>query len=162
MNAVLDGYPDKDPQELSKLTHKERPWRENQQGIKPSEDCDSVSPKELMQEYYGGLEDTEQMFVFQVTVISHATSISRSEKQGKGRNIHRNIFTVIFVKQLKWNPGKELFSEYHQIQANPRSSCRQRAGLDCMNIPSISSRPAAGIEYGSILDSQTIQRHQRA
>ncbi len=60
MNAVLDGYADKEPQWLSELTHKERPWRETRQGVKPGESCVSVIPKELMQEYYGGLEDAEE------------------------------------------------------------------------------------------------------
>lgn len=60
MNAVLEGYADKEPQWLSELTHKERPWRETRRGVMPGEPCDSVIPKELMQEYYGGLEDAEE------------------------------------------------------------------------------------------------------
>lgn len=60
MNAVLDGYADKEPQWLSELTHKERPWRETRKDVKPGEFCNSVIPKELMQEYYEGLEDVEE------------------------------------------------------------------------------------------------------
>lgn len=60
MNAVLEGYADKEPQWLSELTHKERPWRETRRGVAPGESCESVIPKELMQEYYGGLEDAEE------------------------------------------------------------------------------------------------------
>jgi len=60
MDAVLDGYADKEPQWLSELTHKERPWRETRKGVKPGEFCDAVIPKELMQDYYGGLEDVKE------------------------------------------------------------------------------------------------------
>lgn len=60
MNAVLEGYADKEPQWLSELTHKERPWRETRVDVKPGEPCVSVIPKELMQEYYEGLEDVEE------------------------------------------------------------------------------------------------------
>lgn len=60
LNAVLEGYADKEPQWLSELTHKERPWRETRQGIKPGEPSQRVISKELMQEYYGGLEDAEE------------------------------------------------------------------------------------------------------
>ena len=60
MNAVLEGYGDKEPQWLSELTHQERPWRETRRGVKPGEACDLVISKELMQEYYGGLEDAEE------------------------------------------------------------------------------------------------------
>ena len=60
MNAVLEGYADKEPQWLSELTHLERPWRETRCGVKPGEPCNSVIPKDLMQEYYGGLEDAEE------------------------------------------------------------------------------------------------------
>lgn len=55
MNSVLSTYGDKTPQWLSELTHKERPWRETRNGIAPGDSCDKVIPKELMQEYYGGL-----------------------------------------------------------------------------------------------------------
>ena len=57
MNSVLSSYGNKSPQWLSELTHKERPWRETRSGISPGDPCDRVIPKELMQEYYGGLTD---------------------------------------------------------------------------------------------------------
>ncbi len=60
ISAILDGYADKEPQWLSELTHKERPWREVRQDIRPGESCNTVIPKELMQEYYGGLEDVKE------------------------------------------------------------------------------------------------------
>ena len=56
MNAVLDYYGDKEPQWLSELTHKERPWREARDGIAPGEPSNNVITKESMQEYYGGLQ----------------------------------------------------------------------------------------------------------
>lgn len=55
IDAVLKYYGNKDPQWLSELTHKERPWREMRHGIPAGERCDRVIPKGLMQEYYGGL-----------------------------------------------------------------------------------------------------------
>lgn len=60
MDAVLEGYANKEPQWLSELTHKERPWRETRKGINPGEPCDLVISKDLMQEYYGGLDDAEE------------------------------------------------------------------------------------------------------
>lgn len=60
MDAVLEGYGDKEPQWLSELTHKERPWRETRRGIKPGEFCDLVISKDLIQEYYGGLANAEE------------------------------------------------------------------------------------------------------
>lgn len=59
-NAVLEGYGGKEPQWLSELTHQERPWRETRRGVKPGEPCGLAISKELMQEYYGGLEDAEE------------------------------------------------------------------------------------------------------
>ena len=56
MNAVLDYYGDKEPQWLSELTHKERPWKEARNGIAPGEPSSNVITKESMQEYYGGLQ----------------------------------------------------------------------------------------------------------
>lgn len=62
MNAVLDGYADKEPQWLSELTHKERPWRETRQlhNARPGDPCHCEISKDLMQEYYGGLEDVQE------------------------------------------------------------------------------------------------------
>lgn len=56
MDAVLDYYGDKDPQWLSELTHKERPWKEARGGCAPGAYCDNIISKESMQEYYGGLQ----------------------------------------------------------------------------------------------------------
>ena len=56
MDAVLDYYGDKDPQWLSELTHKERPWKEAREGCAPGAYCDKIISKESMQEYYGGLQ----------------------------------------------------------------------------------------------------------
>lgn len=56
MNAVLDYYGDKEPQWLSELIHKERPWKEARNGIAPGEPSSNVITKESMQEYYGGLQ----------------------------------------------------------------------------------------------------------
>ena len=60
LDAVLESYADKEPRWLSELTHKERPWRETRQGVKPGEPCNLVITKELMQEYYEGLADIEE------------------------------------------------------------------------------------------------------
>lgn len=55
MDAVIEYYGDKEPQWLSDLTHKERPWKETRGNTPPGEPCDRIIPKELMQDYYGGL-----------------------------------------------------------------------------------------------------------
>lgn len=55
MDSVLDYYGDKEPQWLSELTHKERPWREARTGIPAGEPSDRVISKDSMQQYYGGL-----------------------------------------------------------------------------------------------------------
>ncbi len=55
MDVVLKDYGNKEPQWLSDLTHKERPWKETREGLKPGERGNKVIPKELMQDYYGGL-----------------------------------------------------------------------------------------------------------
>lgn len=57
MEAVIKGYAGRDPLELSALTHSERPWQETRRnnGAQPGDRCIAIIPKELMQEYYGGL-----------------------------------------------------------------------------------------------------------
>ena len=55
IDAVLSYYGDKEPQWLSDLTHKERPWREAREGVPIGERSDNIVKKETMQEYYGGL-----------------------------------------------------------------------------------------------------------
>lgn len=56
MDTVIEYYGDKEPQWLSELTHKERPWKETRGNTSPGEPCDRIIPKELMQDYYGGLQ----------------------------------------------------------------------------------------------------------
>ena len=56
MNAVLAGYADKSPSWLSELTHKERPWKETRGTVRPGSNCNRVISKELMQQYYEGIQ----------------------------------------------------------------------------------------------------------
>ena len=56
MNAVLAGYSDKSPSWLSELTHKERPWKETRGTVRPGSNCNRVISKELMQQYYEGIQ----------------------------------------------------------------------------------------------------------
>lgn len=58
INSVLEFYGDKDPHWLSMLIHKERPWKETRAkaGVAEGEFCNKIIPKEVMQDYYGGLE----------------------------------------------------------------------------------------------------------
>lgn len=60
MDAVLKGYADKEPQYLSELTHRERPWKETRSGVAPGAACSRVIDKTLMQEYYGGISNAEE------------------------------------------------------------------------------------------------------
>lgn len=55
ITAVIEHYGDKTPNYLSELTHKERPWKETRGNVPPGDPCNKVIPKELLQEYYGGL-----------------------------------------------------------------------------------------------------------
>lgn len=55
LDNVLSYYGDREPQWLSELTHKERPWRDARIGVPIGENCTKVIEKDLMQEYYGGL-----------------------------------------------------------------------------------------------------------
>ncbi len=59
MDSVLNTYGDKEPFWLSELTHKERPWKEARDGLEMGEPCANIISKESMQEYYGGLEESE-------------------------------------------------------------------------------------------------------
>lgn len=60
INAVLDYYGDKDPHWLSELTHKEDPWKITRCGVPDGASCNKVIEKELMQYYYGGLNEQEK------------------------------------------------------------------------------------------------------
>ena len=55
LDEVLKYYGDKESHWLSELTHQERPWRLTREGIPNGEPSSRVIPKEVMQEYYGGL-----------------------------------------------------------------------------------------------------------
>ena len=57
LDKVLDYYGDKEPQWLSELTHKERPWKETRTGVAPGEKCFEIIDKNLMQEYYEGISN---------------------------------------------------------------------------------------------------------
>lgn len=60
MDNVIGYYNKYTPQELSDLTHKERPWRESRRDCRPGDKCSNIIPKETMQDYYAGLEDNGQ------------------------------------------------------------------------------------------------------
>ena len=55
ISAVLDHYGNMTPEQLSSLTHQERPWKESRAGLDPGERGSQVIDKSLMQDYYGGL-----------------------------------------------------------------------------------------------------------
>lgn len=55
MDSVISFYGDKEPQWLSELVHKERPWKEARGNCMPGDRCTNMIPKETMQEYYSGL-----------------------------------------------------------------------------------------------------------
>ncbi|MDD5851187.1 MAG: DUF4065 domain-containing protein [Galactobacillus timonensis] len=56
IDAVLDYYGDKEPHWLSQLTHLEDPWKNARGNCKPGERCNTVIPKQSMQEYYRKLD----------------------------------------------------------------------------------------------------------
>lgn len=55
VNAVLDYYGDWEPQELSGLTHREKPWLDARKNVPFGENCEEIIQKEAMQQFYGGL-----------------------------------------------------------------------------------------------------------
>lgn len=55
IDSVLDYYGEWEPQELSGLTHREKPWLDARKNIPFGENCEEVITKESMQQYYGGL-----------------------------------------------------------------------------------------------------------
>ncbi len=55
IDIVLNFYGPKEPQWLSELTHKERPWVEARAGIPPGERGDREITHAAMAEYYGSL-----------------------------------------------------------------------------------------------------------
>lgn len=55
IDNVLDYYGDWQPQELSGLTHREKPWLDARGDLDFGENCDHIISKESMQQYYGGL-----------------------------------------------------------------------------------------------------------
>lgn len=55
MNIVIRDYGEDEPYTLSELTHKERPWKETRGNLPLGANSSEVIPKELMQEYYGGI-----------------------------------------------------------------------------------------------------------
>lgn len=55
VNAVLDFYGDMNPQQLSDLTHREKPWRRARRGLAANERGDREITHESMMEYYSSL-----------------------------------------------------------------------------------------------------------
>ena len=55
IRSVLDYYASYSSQELSDMTHGERPWKEAREGFMPGEKCNNIISRDTMQEYYGGL-----------------------------------------------------------------------------------------------------------
>lgn len=56
IDIVIKEYGEKAGYWLSELTHKERPWKETRNGIPKGERCSRVISKNLIQEYYSGLQ----------------------------------------------------------------------------------------------------------
>jgi uncharacterized phage-associated protein len=52
IDAVLDAYGHLSPQQLSDLTHSERPWREAREGLAPTDRSEALVSLETMQEFY--------------------------------------------------------------------------------------------------------------
>jgi uncharacterized phage-associated protein len=59
VDAVLDSYGKLTGQELSDKTHVERPWVETRGDLLPGAGSSEEIPKELMQEFFGGLTNAE-------------------------------------------------------------------------------------------------------
>jgi uncharacterized phage-associated protein len=59
IDAVLKGYGDLQPWQLTALTHQEPPWMEAREGLAPGERGKSVISQETMRDYYAGLIATK-------------------------------------------------------------------------------------------------------
>ena len=55
IDAVLDAYGHLTGQQLSDKTHDERPWRDARAGLPDGAGSSAVIPKEVMQDFFGGL-----------------------------------------------------------------------------------------------------------
>ena len=55
IDIVLKDYSALTPQELSNLTHRERPWIEARGDTPPGMPCESIIDKDVMRDYYAGL-----------------------------------------------------------------------------------------------------------
>ncbi|GHU37185.1 hypothetical protein FACS1894105_08830 [Clostridia bacterium] len=55
LEAVLEGYGDNAPHELSEFTHAELPWKQARGGTPPGYMCKNVIEKEAMRDFYAGL-----------------------------------------------------------------------------------------------------------
>jgi uncharacterized phage-associated protein len=55
IDIVIATYNKYNSQQLSDMTHQERPWKEARNGFAPGERCHNIISKETMQDYYGGL-----------------------------------------------------------------------------------------------------------
>ena len=59
IDVVLEDYADMSPQELSDLTHRERPWITARGNTPPGMPCENIIDKEVMRDYYAGLVPVE-------------------------------------------------------------------------------------------------------
>jgi uncharacterized phage-associated protein len=59
VETVVDFYNKYNGQQLSDLTHMERPWMDARKGLSPSERGNSEITTEALAEYYGGLSNGE-------------------------------------------------------------------------------------------------------
>lgn len=55
VDAVLEAYGNLTPQQLSDLTHSERPWQEARQGLAPTDRSERLIDLDTMQEFYDAL-----------------------------------------------------------------------------------------------------------
>ena len=55
IDIVIGSYNKYSSQQLSDMTHKERPWLEAREGYAPGARCHVLISKDTMQDYYGGL-----------------------------------------------------------------------------------------------------------
>ena len=56
IDAVLDAYGHLTGQQLSDITHSERPWKVARGEVSEGEYCSEVIDLDIMQDYYGGLD----------------------------------------------------------------------------------------------------------
>jgi uncharacterized phage-associated protein len=60
VNVVVDAYERLSGRQLSRMTHRETPWRQARADLQPGERGSNVISLDVMADFYGGLDDAAE------------------------------------------------------------------------------------------------------